>query len=107
MAALDRRVRAAVGLAWSFAVPIADSGGTPYRLPADAPVKNIEIRLHQTVLYNSIYRADNQLLVNQHTYGIPAAQAPVFCLRDTEGGEMAALYLHSFERVWASALSLS
>ncbi len=53
------------------------------------------------MLYNSIYRADDQLLVNQHTYGIPAAQAPVFCLCDAGGGEMAALYLESFERVWA------
>ena len=44
--------------------------------------QNIEIRLHRTVLYNSIYRADDQLLVNQHAYGIPAAQAPVFCLSD-------------------------
>ena len=70
-------------------------------------VQNIEIRLHRTVLYNSIYRADNQLLVNQHTYGIPAAQAPVFCLCDTEGGEMAALYLDSFERVWASSALLA
>jgi hypothetical protein len=68
-------------------------------------VENIEIRLHQTVLYNSIYRVDDQLLVNQHTYGIPAAHAPVFCLRDTDGGEMAALYLDSFERVWATAAS--
>ena len=63
-------------------------------------VKNIQIRLHRTVLYNSIYRADGQFLVNQHTYGIPAAQAPVFCLYDADGGEMAALYLDSFERVW-------
>ena len=70
-------------------------------------VENIEIRLHRTVLYNSIYRADDQLLVNQHTYGIPAAQAPVFCLCDTGGGEMAALYLDSFERVWASAVPIS
>ena len=54
--------------------------------------ENIEIRLHRTVLYSSIYRADERLLVNQHSYGIPAAQAPVFCLRDTDGGEMAALY---------------
>ena len=69
--------------------------------------ENIEIRLHQTVLYNSIYRADHQLLVNQHTYGIPAAQAPVFCLRDAEGGEMAALYLDSFERVWAGSAPLT
>jgi transcriptional regulator with XRE-family HTH domain len=69
-------------------------------------VENIEIRLHQTVLYNSIYRVDGQLLVNQHTYGIPAAHAPVFCLRDTDGGEMATVYLDSFERVWASAAPL-
>ena len=36
-------------------------------------------------------------------YGIPAAQAPAFCLCDPGGGEMAALYRDSFERVWASA----
>ena len=39
-----------------------------------------EIRLHRTVLYNSIYRADDDMLVNQHAYGIPAAHAPVFHL---------------------------
>jgi hypothetical protein len=42
-------------------------------------------------------------MVNQHTYGIPAAQAPVFCLCDSGSGEMAALYRDSFERVWASS----
>jgi len=68
---------------------------------------NIEIRLHGSVLYNSIYRADDELLVNQHTYGIPAAQAPVFCLRDTEGGDMTGLYLDSFERVWAGSTSFA
>jgi transcriptional regulator with XRE-family HTH domain len=67
-------------------------------------VQNIQIRLHRTMLYNSIYRADGQLLVNQHTYGVSAAQAPVFCLSNIAGsGEMTALYLDSFERVWASA----
>jgi transcriptional regulator with XRE-family HTH domain len=71
-----------------------------------ATVQNIEIRLHRTVLYNSIYRADDQLLVNQHTYGVPAAQAPVFCLCDTGGGEMATLYFQSFERVWAGSTRL-
>jgi hypothetical protein len=69
-------------------------------------VRPVEIRLHRTVLYNSIYRADGQLLVNQHTYGIPAAQAPVFCLRDA-GDELAALYLNSFERVWAGSAPLA
>jgi hypothetical protein len=75
-----------------------------YRSVAE-PV-NVEIRLHETVLYNSIYRADDQLLVNHHAYGITAAHAPVFCLRDTGGGEMTALYRDSFEHVWASAMPL-
>jgi transcriptional regulator with XRE-family HTH domain len=70
-------------------------------------VENVEIRLHRTVLYNSIYRADERLLVNQHTYGVPAAQAPVFCLSGTGGGEMAGLYLDSFERVWGGAEPLA
>jgi transcriptional regulator with XRE-family HTH domain len=70
-------------------------------------VQNIKIRLHRTVLYNSIYRADDQLLVNQQTYGVPAAQAPVFCFSNTGSGEMADLYLDSFERVWARSASVA
>ena len=70
-------------------------------------VENIEIRLHRTVLYNSIYRADDQLLVNQHTYGIPATEAPMVCLRNADDGEMAALYLGSFERVRAGSAPLA
>jgi transcriptional regulator with XRE-family HTH domain len=70
-------------------------------------VENIEIRLHETVLYNSICRADDHLLVNQHAYGISAAHAPIFCLCGTPSGEMTALYLDSFERVWAYAAPLA
>jgi hypothetical protein len=70
-------------------------------------VENIEIRLHRTVLYNSIYRVDDQILVNQHTFGIPAARAPVFCLSNTGSGEMTGLYLDSFERVWDSSVPLA
>jgi transcriptional regulator with XRE-family HTH domain len=67
-------------------------------------VENVEIRLHRTVLYNSIYRGDDRVLVNQHSYGVPAAQAPVFCLSGI--GEMARLYFDSFERVWAGSAQL-
>jgi hypothetical protein len=63
----------------------------------------VEIRLHGTVLYNSIYRADDQLLVNTHLYGVMANNAPVFHLRKIPGGEMASNYLESFERVWEGA----
>ena len=65
-----------------------------------AEIEHIEIRLHEAVLYNSIYRADDQLFVNQHAYGIPAARSPVFCFRESESGDIATTYLDSFERVW-------
>jgi hypothetical protein len=70
-------------------------------------VENIQIRLHRTVLYNSIYRADDQLLVNQHTYGIPAAQAPVFSMNNASNDSMAALYRDSFERVWTKSVPIA
>ena len=45
-------------------------------------VDGIEFRLHRTVLYNSIYRADDQLLVNTHIYGFAARRTrPVLHLR--------------------------
>jgi transcriptional regulator with XRE-family HTH domain len=62
-----------------------------------------EFRFHRTILYNSIYRSDDQLLVNTHIYGVPAARAPVWHLKKVAGGEIAATYFESFERVWESA----
>jgi transcriptional regulator with XRE-family HTH domain len=70
-------------------------------------VEGIEIRLHATTLYNSIYQADDELLVNTHVYGVGAAKAPVIHLRQLVGGNMVKTYLESFERVWASARPLS
>jgi transcriptional regulator with XRE-family HTH domain len=67
----------------------------------------VEFRFHRTVLYNSIYRGDEHLLVNTHIYGMPASRAPVWHLRKIAGGEIAATYLDSFERVWDSAVSVS
>jgi transcriptional regulator with XRE-family HTH domain len=69
-------------------------------------VENIKIRLHQTALYNSIYRADDQLLVNQHSYGVPAAHSPIFSLHKVNGNDMFSGYLNSFERIWSVAVLL-
>ncbi|WP_328708681.1 XRE family transcriptional regulator [Microbispora hainanensis] len=69
-------------------------------------VDGVEIRLHRTTLYNSIYRADTELLVNVHAYGTPAAQAPVLYLTATKDEDSTAIYLTSLERVWATAESL-
>jgi transcriptional regulator with XRE-family HTH domain len=75
-----------------------------YRPLRAAP--NVEIRLHRAVLYTSIYRADDEVFINPHVYGIPAAQAPVFCLRGDQDGDMTAVYLGSFQRVWDDAVPL-
>lgn len=66
-----------------------------------------EFRYHRTILYNSIYRGDDDLLVNTHVYGLPAARAPAWQLRRIPGGELTAVYLESFEHVWESAVPIS
>ena len=57
----------------------------------------VDVRLHDTVLYNSIYRADDELLVNQHVYGRPTAHAPVLHLRANRAVGMVATYTGSFD----------
>jgi transcriptional regulator with XRE-family HTH domain len=63
----------------------------------------VEVRLHSTVLYNSIYQADDQVLVNVHVYGNVANCAPVLHLRKISGGSMVTTYLDSFTRIWDEA----
>jgi hypothetical protein len=60
------------------------------------------IRLHDTPLYNSIYRFDDALLVNVHVYGLLAAHTPTLHLRRVDGAYFHT-YVESFERVWSSA----
>ena len=66
-------------------------------------VNGVEIRMHATPLYNSIYRADGDVLVNPHIYRTPAAQAPVLHLRQIAGGTLVQQYLTSFEQVWSES----
>jgi transcriptional regulator with XRE-family HTH domain len=66
-------------------------------------IGNIEIRLHDAVLYNSIYRAGDHLMINQHSFGVPAAHSPVFELQQAGVDGMADAYLGSFERIWVKS----
>jgi hypothetical protein len=68
--------------------------------------EGVQVRLHRTILYNSIYRADDEILVNAHVYGAAAAHAPVLHLRQRDPGDLVATYLDSFERVWGAAAPL-
>jgi hypothetical protein len=66
-----------------------------------------ELRLHGTTLYASIFRYDDDILVNPHAYGEPASANPTLHLRRLDGGAVAGHYMNSFERVWASAMPWS
>lgn len=75
-----------------------------YRPILGAP--NLEVRFHSTVLYSSILRFDEQMLVNAHIYGIPAFRAPVLHLRRMTGSPLFDTYTECFEKIWADARPL-
>lgn len=72
-----------------------------YRPLVDVP--GIELRTHGTTLYNSLYRADDQALVNAHVWGVNAYGAPVWHLRRNGNGGMFDAYADSFNAVWETA----
>ncbi|MEV4335882.1 XRE family transcriptional regulator [Streptomyces sp. NPDC049590] len=67
-------------------------------------VPGIEVRTHATTLYNSIYRADDQALINAHVWGVNAYGAPVWHLRRSGEGGMFDTYTGSFDAVWETAV---
>lgn len=85
---------ARIRLAVSYLCPVFDAPG-------------VEARSHATTLYNSIYRFDDELLVNTHVYGAAARQSPVLRLRRIAGGQLFDYYMASFERVWESGTPLA
>lgn len=76
--------------ALAFFKPLAESG-------------HAEIRCHRTTLYNSIYRFDDEMLINTHVYGFMAAHAPMLHLRRLSGGDLFETYAESFQGVWDDA----
>lgn len=113
------RVRVLLGNPDSEAVRIRGeeeglSGGMAHRIRLSLRyleecerVPGIDIRLHSTTLYASIFRADNVALVNAHVYGAPAAQSPVLHLQQMPDGRVFDYYMRSFDRVWQSAKPVS
>jgi len=71
---------------------------TYYRpLPVEA---GCEVRLHDTTLYNSLFRYDDDLLVNPHIFGQPASANPLFHLRRVNDTGWFDNYAQSFDAVW-------
>ncbi|WP_181793248.1 helix-turn-helix transcriptional regulator [Streptomyces sp. WELS2] len=61
------------------------------------------VRLHDTTLYTSMFRYDDNLLVNPHVLGHPASANPLLHLKRTEGAGWFDSYAQSFDSVWAAA----
>jgi transcriptional regulator with XRE-family HTH domain len=74
-------------------------GLVPYRPLLGTP--GIEFRFHETTLYNSIFRFDDEMIVNNHVYGVPGAHAPALHLRKLGAGDLFSIYTKSFLDVWA------
>lgn len=70
-------------------------------------VPGIELRTDGTTLYNSLYRSDDQVLVNSHLLGINAYAAPVWHLRRATDGGMFDTYAESFDAVWSHAVPIA
>lgn len=69
-----------------------------------ADLEGVEIRTHGTVLYNSIYRFDDVLLVNVHSHGALAGQSPVMQYKRLPSGSIWQYYMRAFEKVWANGV---
>lgn len=68
-----------------------------------ASCEGIQIRKHKTTLYNSIYRFDDEMIVNPHVYGKVASHAPALHLRRLAAGDLFTTYADSFATVWETA----
>lgn len=71
------------------------------------PVSGAEIRTHRTVLYNSLYRFDDEMIVNPHVFGKIASHAPAMHLRRLSAGDLFTMYADSFDAVWDGAEQLA
>lgn len=67
----------------------------------------IELRFHSTILYNSLFRADDEMFVTPHLYGLHGSKAPLLHLRCLGPNGIFANFASHFEAVWATAKPLS
>jgi transcriptional regulator with XRE-family HTH domain len=80
-------IPARVRMALAYYAPLAGMPGIKFQLQAET-------------LYNSIFVYDDEMLINQHVYGMYGYMAPILHLRRMEGGDFFDMYLNSYKRVW-------
>lgn len=70
------------------------------------PAPNVEMRWHDTPMYCSIFRFDDQMLVTPHLYGRPGWQSPLLHLRRLGPSGIFENYAQHFEDIWATAIPM-
>ncbi len=63
-------------------------------------VDGIDLRLHETRMYNSIFRGDDQMFVTPHLYALKGYRAPLLHLRRSADDGIFDGFAAHFERVW-------
>jgi hypothetical protein len=66
-------------------------------------VEGFELRYHNTPLYNSIFRFDDDMLVTPHLYATPGSAAPLLHLRNLGTNGLFTRFAGHFEGMWSSA----
>jgi len=67
---------------------------------------SLAVRDYEGILYNTICRADDELLAAQHAYGIDPRGGSVVLLNNVGTTGMFGAYAESFDRAWATARPL-
>lgn len=72
-----------------------------------ATTPGFDVRTHQTTLYTSIFRVDDDVIVNFHIYGSPGRDNPVMIFSRSQEPRFWATLERAFTRVWDNAQSLA
>jgi len=69
-------------------------------------VEGIDLRFHETRMYNSIFRGDDQMFFTPHLYALKGYRAPLLHIRRlTDDGLFDGLLSH-FERIWVPTTTI-
>ena len=64
---------------------------------------DVQVRLQQAPMYNSIFRYDDEMLLTPHLYGAPGKLAPLFHLRRLGEKGLFDRFAQHFEDLWADS----
>lgn len=79
---------------------------TIYQLRELLNCENIQLHLHSTPMYNSVFRFDNEMFVTTHLYGLHGSKAPLFHLRRLGPHGIFADFASHFDNLWATTIPI-